>query len=180
MNPILMSPNLNLAADSNTAVNYVLNACNYVTQVFGTQLPAISTGLFNVHMSQGIVVQPHWHTNADELVFVIAGEATVSVFNPFTQRLMTYLLKPGQVCQLPKGWFHWIVAMTDKTHLLTIFDQPTPDVVFGSDFIRAIPPEVIQRAYCIPAAEYARVISPLQSSVIFGPPPECGQTRMSG
>ncbi|TXK85180.1 cupin domain-containing protein [Paenibacillus sp. N3.4] len=124
-------------------------------------------------MSKGIIIQPHWHTNVTEMVFVISGEVITSVFNPFTQKLMTYQLKPGQVCMLPKGWFHWIVAQTDHVHLLTIFDQPTPDIVYGSDFLRFTPKEVMNRAYCVDENDYAKAVAPLQESIILGPPLDC-------
>ncbi|WP_370639033.1 cupin domain-containing protein [Cohnella sp. REN36] len=126
-------------------------------------------------MTRGFVVQPHWHTNVTELVFVIGGEVATSVFNPFSQKLMTYRLKPGQVAQFPKGWFHWIVALSDKAHLLTIFDHPTPDVVYGSDFLRFLPEEVASRAYCVNEEAYAEAVAPIRESVILGPPPGCRQ-----
>ncbi|GAE07833.1 conserved domain protein [Paenibacillus sp. JCM 10914] len=175
MDPILTSPNLKLFADSNDTLNYKRDAGNYITQVFGAQMPAITTGFFNVHLTKGIIVQPHWHTNANELVFVISGEVVTSVFDPFTQKLITYKLKPGQVSMLPKGWFHWILTLSDKAHLLTIFDQPTPDIVYGSDFLRHIPKEIMHIAYCINEEEYAKAVAPLKESVILGPPPGCGK-----
>ncbi|WP_334219831.1 cupin domain-containing protein [Cohnella sp. JJ-181] len=172
--PVLQSPSLNLSADSNQKVNYAKNEQNFVTQLFAEQLPAVKTGFFNVHMSQGVVVSPHWHTNATELVILISGEVQTSVFNPFTQQLMTYRLKPGQVSQFPMGWFHWIVALTDHTYLLTIFDVPTPDIVLGGDFLRVLPPEVAARAYCVNPAAYAQAVAPIQKPVvILGPPPGC-------
>lgn len=168
--PVLQDPNLRLAADSNQVLNYQRDPHNYITQIFGEQLPAIKTGFFNVHLTKGIIIQPHWHTNVNELVYVIHGEVITSVFDPFTQRLISYHLKPGQVCMLPKGWFHWIIAESDHAHLLTIFDQPTPDIVYGSDFLRFLPAEVAQRAYGIRAEDYARAVAPIRESVILGPP----------
>ncbi|WP_438351780.1 cupin domain-containing protein [Paenibacillus sp. FA6] len=176
---VLQSPDLRLAADSNQVLNYRRDPHNYITQLFGEQLPAIKTGLFNVHLSKGIIVQPHWHTNVNETVFVISGEVVTSVFDPFTQRLMTYHLKPGQVSLLPKGWFHWIIAESDHAHILTIFDQPTPDIVYGSDFLRCIPKEVMQQAYCINEQDYAKAVAPIRESVILGPPVGCCQNKMS-
>lgn len=85
---ILQSPNLTLCADSNEVLNFKRDSHNYITQLFGEQLPAIRTGLFNVHLTKGIIIQPHWHTNVTELVFVISGEVMTSVFDPFTQKLM--------------------------------------------------------------------------------------------
>ncbi|MBP3041572.1 cupin domain-containing protein [Bacillaceae bacterium Marseille-Q3522] len=178
--PELMSPSLNLFADSTETLTYQKDAFNYITQVFARQLPVIRTGFFNVHMTKGVIIQPHWHTNANELVFVINGEVQTSVFNPFTQTLMTYHLKPGQVSQLPKGWFHWIISLTEQAHILTIFDVPTPDVVFGSDFLRFTPKEVMARAYCVNANQYARTVAPINESVILGPPPGCENRTGSG
>uniref|UniRef100_UPI001E2EA408 cupin domain-containing protein n=1 Tax=Paenibacillus forsythiae TaxID=365616 RepID=UPI001E2EA408 len=173
MNSPLSSPEPALAADSNKHINYRRDAHNYLTQVFEAQLPAIPTGFFNAHMTKGFVVQPHWHTNATELVFVISGEITTSVFNPCTQQLITYKLTPGQVSLFPKGWFHWIVVLSEQAHFLTIFDVPTPDVVYGSDFLKAVPPEVLNRAYCVNEKDYRQAVAPLQESVIIGPPPGC-------
>ncbi|WP_339222357.1 cupin domain-containing protein [Paenibacillus sp. FSL W7-1332] len=175
LDPVLTSPNLKLFADSNDTLNYKRDAGNYITQVFENQMPAIATGFFNVHMTKGIIIQPHWHTNVDELVFVISGEVLTSVFNPFTQKLMTYKLKPGQVSMLPKGWFHWILTLSDKAHILTIFDKPTPDIVYGSDFLRHIPKEILHIAYCVNEEDYAKAVAPLKETVILGPPPGCGK-----
>jgi|GEM_PF-734621 len=180
LDPVLTSPNVKLFADSNDTVTYKRDAGNYITQVFGEQMPAIATGFFNVHMTKGIIIQPHWHTNANELVFVISGEVLTSIFNPFTQRLMTYKLKPGQVAMLPKGWFHWILTLSDRAHILTIFDQPTPDIVYGADFLRHIPREILNIAYCINEEEYAEAVAPLKETVILGPPPGCSKRDEQG
>lgn len=169
----LQSPSLNLAGDSTKVINYQRDPQNVITQMFGAQLPAIKTGFFNVHLSNGIIIVPHWHTNVTELVFVISGEVSVSVFNPFSQRLMTYRLTSGQNVVLPKGWFHWIVSLSDHTHLLTIFDEPTPDIVFASDFLRFTPKEIMNIAYCVDPNEYATAVAPIQESVILGPPIWC-------
>jgi len=173
MNNPFVSPHFQLFADSTKTINYKRDAHNYITQLFSEQMPAIKTGFFNVHLSKGIIIQPHWHPNAVELVYVISGEVMTSVFNPFSQQLITYHVKAGQVSQFPKGWFHWLVALENHTHLLTIFDKPTPDVVLGSDFLRFLPKEIANRAYCVNETAYANAVSPITSSVFLGPPPGC-------
>lgn len=167
---VLQSPHVKLAADSNQVLNYRRDPHNYITQLFGEQLPAIPTGLFNVYLNKGGIVQPHWHTNVNETVYVVSGEVITSVFNPFTQHLMSYRLKPGAVSVFPKGWFHWIVAECDQTFFLTIFDQPTPDIVYGSDFLLHVPPDIVNLAYGVNAAQYAQAVAPITESVILGPP----------
>ncbi|MEK4515369.1 cupin domain-containing protein [Paenibacillus sp. FSL H8-0122] len=180
LDPVLQAPDLKLAADSNQVLNYKRDANNYITQLFAEQLPAIRNGFFNAHMSKGFIVQPHWHTNVTEMIFVISGELIASVFDPFTQKLMTYHLKAGQIAVFPQGWFHWILAESEQAHFLAIFDAPTPDIVYGSDFLRAVPAEVIQRAYCINEEEYAKAVAPLKESIILGPPPGCTVAGSAG
>lgn len=167
------SAGLQLAGDSNRVLNYKRDPQNYITQLFDEQLPAIKNGFFNVHMTKGIIVQPHWHTNATEMVVLISGEVVTVVFDPFSRKLICYRLGPGQVSIFPKGWFHWIITESDHAHLLTVFDVPTPDIVYGSDFLRFVPKEVMQRAYCINEEEYARAVAPIHESVILGPPVGC-------
>jgi quercetin dioxygenase-like cupin family protein len=177
--PVLQSPDLLLSGDSTRTINFQKNPMNIVTQLFGAQLPAIRNGFFNVQLSQGVIIQPHYHTNVTEMVFVIRGEVMTSVFNPFTRQAMIYRVGPGQVSIFPKGWFHWIVAMSDQAHFLTIFDQPTPDIVFGSDFLSSIPGEVMNRAYCLNAEEYDRTVAPLvgKAPEILGPPSYCHESH---
>lgn len=172
-------PSFTLSADSTRTVAERRDAANVITQLFGPQFPEIKNGFFNVHMTKGIIIQPHWHTNASEMVFMISGSVITSVFNPFTQKLMNSRLIPGQVSMLPKGWFHWIVALTDDVHLLTIFDQPTPDVVFGSDFLRFTPAEIMNRAYCLNPELYAQTVAPINQSTILGPPVGCSEAPLS-
>ncbi|SEA82281.1 cupin domain-containing protein [Paenibacillus marchantiae] len=172
-NPILQAPNVQLAADSTAVLNYQRDSRNYITQLFGPQLPTIKNGFFNVHMSKGIIVQPHWHTNVTEMVVLINGEITTSVYDPFKRERISYHLKPGQVSIFPQGWFHWFVAETDDVHLLTIFDQPTPDIVLGADFLAATPPEVAHRAYCIDEEAYRTAVASIKNDAILGPPIGC-------
>lgn len=168
----LTSPSLNLSADSNEVVTYRRDSRNYITQLFSPQLPAADIGFFNIRMSRGVMITPHWHTNSSEMVVVIAGEVTTSVFNPNTQRLMTYRLGPGKVAQFPKGWFHWIVSLTDDTFIMAIFDRPNSDIVYAADFLRFTPKEIMGLAYGVNPEEFAQAVAPIRQSVVLGPPVE--------
>ena len=170
----LTSPSLNLSADSNEVVTYRRDSRNYITQLFSPQLPAAETGFFNIRMSRGVMITPHWHTNTNEMVVVITGEATTSVFNPNTQRLMTYRLGPGQVAQFPKGWFHWVVSLADDTFIMAIFDRPNSDIVYAADFLRYTPKEIMGMAYGVDPEGLAQAAASIKQSVILGPPVESG------
>ncbi|WP_232278796.1 cupin domain-containing protein [Paenibacillus sp. 481] len=127
-------------------------------------------GLLDIYLSKGNSVEAHWHPNAAELVYVIQGEAVVSILNPFTLQILTYRVKPPQTVYIPMGWWHWEIALTDHVHLLAIFDNHAAQTVFGSDVLRKTPPEVFQLIYGVNAAQLAEVLKPINQTVIIGPP----------
>ncbi|TVX92413.1 cupin domain-containing protein [Paenibacillus agilis] len=171
MTAVLSSPSLNLAFDLRTAPFYQKNAQNFILQQFAKQLPVMQNlGLLDIYLSKGNSVEAHWHPNAAELVYVIQGEAVVSVLNPFTLQVLTYRVKSPQTVYIPMGWWHWEIALTDQTHLLAIFDNSAAQTVFGSDVLRKTPPEVFQIIYGVNAAQLAEVLKPINQTVIIGPP----------
>lgn len=57
----------------------------------------------------------------------------------------------------------------------TIEDSvPTPDIVYGSDFLRFLPKEIASRAYCVNGAVFAQAVAPIRESAILGPLIGCG------
>ncbi|MCR8843576.1 cupin domain-containing protein [Paenibacillus sp. SC116] len=171
MTAALSSPSLNLSFDLRSAPFYQKNDQNFILQQFQKQLPVMQNlGLLDIYLSRGNSVEAHWHPNAAELVYVIQGEAVVSILNPFTLQVLTYRVKPPQTVYIPMGWWHWEIALTDRTHLLAIFDNSAAQTVFGSDVLRKTPPEVFQIIYGVNAAQLAEVLKPITQTVIIGPP----------
>jgi quercetin dioxygenase-like cupin family protein len=171
----LASSSLNLFYDMKNAPYFKQDPQNFIYQLNEKQLPVMQNlAMLDIYLSQGHTVEPHWHPNAAELVYVIHGEAIISVLNPFTSQLLTYRVTAPQVVYLPMGWWHWQIAMTDHTHLLAIFDNSAPQTVFGSDVLMKTPPEVFQLNYCVNGDKLAQVLEPIQQTVIIGPPyPGC-------
>ncbi|RED59232.1 cupin domain-containing protein [Cohnella lupini] len=166
----LHSPSLNLSFDLTQSVFYQQNEQNFILQQFAAQTPMLQNlGLLDIYLSRGHSIEPHWHPNAAEFVYVVQGEAIVSVLNPFTVQLMTYRVKPPQTIYIPMGWWHWEIAATDHTHLLAIFDNAAAQTVFGSDVLMKTPPEVFQMVYGVNAAQIAQALKPIDRTVIIGP-----------
>ncbi|BBH20557.1 cupin [Paenibacillus baekrokdamisoli] len=178
----LQSPSLNLAYDLSNAPFFIRNNNNFILQLTGSQLPVMQNlSMFDIRLSQSHTIEPHWHPNAAELVYVISGEAIVTVLDTFTRQLLTYRVKPPQAVYIPMAWWHWEIALTDNTQLLAIFDNAAPQTVFGSDVLRKTPPEVLQLSYGINGAQLAQVLQPITQTVVIGPPnPSFGQTPPAG
>jgi quercetin dioxygenase-like cupin family protein len=158
------------AFDLNTSPFFVKDANNYINVMGVAQLNTLQNiSILDIFLSANHVIEPHYHPNAAELVYCVSGMATVSILNPFTKQLLNFTITPGQVVNVPQGWWHYEIANADHTHLIAIFDAPTPEVILGSDLLTMTPSSVIAHTYCINEHKWNDVISNVQPSTIIGP-----------
>lgn len=163
------SPNLFFDVSQN--VGFRRDARNVLYELTSTQIPEMQDmALGDLFLSKDHIREPHWHPNADELDFIISGEVIISILNPFTIELQTYHVKPGQVTFLPKGWWHWITAVTDEAHRLVNFNDGKIQSIEGSDVLRFTPPGAFELAYDVNASKLEKVLSPIDETVVLGPP----------
>lgn len=171
-------PDVKFAYDVNKSLFFKKDAQNYINVLGVGQLNTLgNSSILDIYLSKGNTVEPHIHQNANELVYCIQGEVAVSLINPFTNELLNYTIKPGQVVNIPQGWWHYETAAADQTHLIAIFDAPTPEVIFGSDILRLTPPEVLAHSYCLDVNKVKETLAPIKDTVIIGPPNNCSQQQ---
>ncbi|MFF2484201.1 cupin domain-containing protein [Paenibacillus sp. NPDC058071] len=151
------------------------NAQNYINELGRNNLNTLgNVSLLDIYLSRGRVVEPHYHQNASELVYCISGSAAVSFINPFNNQLLHVNIAPGQVANIPQGWWHWEIATSENTHLLAIFDAPYPEYIFGSDILTKTPIEVLAHTYCLNPEQLKQTLKPLNNeTIIIGPTDEC-------
>ncbi|MGR6000656.1 cupin domain-containing protein [Bacillus cereus] len=172
------SPSTNFTYDVNKSNFFRKDAQNYINILGIKQLNTLeNTSLLDIYLSTGNVVEPHIHQNAAELVYCISGSAVVSLLNPFTNQILNLPIKPGQVANIPQAWWHYEIATADNTHLLAIFNAPTPEVIFGSDILRLTPAHMMAHTYCLNEQQWKQAVSPIQSTTVIGPPANCNQNR---
>ncbi|GBF77218.1 hypothetical protein PA598K_05754 [Paenibacillus sp. 598K] len=175
------SPDVQFTYDLNQNVIFRKDPRNYIAELSIQQLNTLgNVSLLDIFLSKDNLVEPHYHQNASELVYCIAGAAVINVLNPFTKQLLHFPIKPGQVANVPQGWWHYDAATEDNTHLLAIFDAPVPDVILGSDILRLTPPEVLAHSYCLDREKIAQALAPLQQTVFIGPPKDCHHSQVQG
>ncbi|EEM83765.1 MULTISPECIES: cupin domain-containing protein [Bacillus cereus group] len=172
------SPSTNFTYDVNKSNFFRKDAKNYINVLGIKQLNTLeNTSLLDIYLSTGNVVEPHIHQNAAELVYCISGSAVVSLLNPFTNQILNLPIKPRQVANIPQAWWHYEIATADNTHLLAIFNAPTPEVIFGSDILRLTPAHMMAHTYCLNEQQWKQAVSPIQSTAVIGPPANCNQNR---
>jgi quercetin dioxygenase-like cupin family protein len=172
------SPSTQYTFDVNNSSLFKKDNSNFINVLGVKQLNTLENiSLLDIFLSANNVIEPHYHQNAAELVYCISGAATVSMLNPFTKQLLNYSITPGQVANIPQGWWHYEVATVDNTHLLAIFDAPTPEVILGSDILKFTPANIMSYTYCLDENQWEQAIAPVKSSTYIGPYKECNRVR---
>jgi quercetin dioxygenase-like cupin family protein len=172
------SPSTQYTFDVNKSPLFVKNSKNYINVLGIKQLNTLeNVSLLDIFLSTNNVVEPHYHQNAAELVYCISGSAIVSILNPFTKQIMNYSITPGQVANVPQGWWHYEIATVDNTHLLAIFNAPTPEVILGSDILKFTPANIMAHTYCLDEAQWKQVIAPVMPSTYIGPTKNCSRVN---
>lgn len=168
------SPSTQFTFDVNKSTFKKKDHQNYINVLGVSQLNTLkNVSLLDIFLSANNVIEPHYHQNASELVYCVSGAITVSLLNPYTKQLLHYPITPGQVVNVPQGWWHYEVANVDNTHLLAIFDAPTPEVILGSDILKLTPSNIMAHTYCLDEKQWKKAIEPVQPSTFIGPTKNC-------
>ena len=168
------SPSAQFTFDLNKSTLFRKDNNNFINVLGIQQLNTLDqVSLLDIFLSANNIIEPHYHQNAAELIYCISGAVTVSILNPFTKQLHHYPITPGQVANVPQGWWHYEVATADNTHLLAIFNAPTPDVILGSDILKLTPSNIISHTYCVDENQWKQAIAPVQLNTFIGPNKNC-------
>ncbi|QDQ02773.1 cupin domain-containing protein [Lysinibacillus fusiformis] len=174
------SPSTQFTFDVNKSPLFKKDNQNFINILGVAQLNTLeNVSLLDIFLSTNNVVEPHYHQNAGELVYCVSGAATVSILNPITKQIQNYPITPGQVANVPQGWWHYEIATADNTHLLAIFDAPTPEVILGSDILKFTPANVMAHTYCLDENQWKKTIAPVVPSTYIGPANNCNRNNQN-
>lgn len=171
------APSTQFAFDVNKSPFFKKDSYNFMNILGVQQLNTLDNiSLLDIFLSANNNIEPHYHPNAAELVYCISGEVVVSILNPFTKQYKHYTITPGQVANIPQGWWHYQMATEDRTHILAIFNASTPEVILGSDILKLTPSNIMAHTYCMNENEWKKAIAPVMPSTYIGPPKNCYKT----
>jgi len=157
-------------------VFYKKNAENIIYALGVDQLKKIgNVFLLDIFLHRNNDVELHYHPNATELTYCISGKAEVGFVNLETKEWETLIINRGEVITIPQGWWHYVKAKEDHTHLLAIHDTKQLETVFGSDILRLTPNETFAHMYCLDEKTVEKAFRPIDETVIIGPPADCSK-----
>jgi oxalate decarboxylase len=94
-------------------------------------------GILGFRLNPKGCVEPHWHTNAGELVYIVKGKTRISVLSP-NGHTEVLEVKGGEGAFAPACHFHYIENIgSDDVEVIAFFSHAEPDYmgigeVFGS------------------------------------------------
>lgn len=107
---------------------------------------AISVGI--TRLDTGAVREPHWHTNASEIAYLLDGQLAFTIFEgaPASFR-QSFTLSPGEVVFVPNGLLHGFenIGNTPAT-LLAAWNNERPQTIGLSGFVGSTPKDLLERS----------------------------------
>jgi quercetin dioxygenase-like cupin family protein len=94
---------------------------------------------FTLQLDPRAIRQPHLHTNANELSYIVAGHAQVGLIGPGGEKHL-FDLAPGEVAFQPAGWPHWLENIADEPMFaLFMYSHEQPETIDMPDVIPGLP-----------------------------------------
>ncbi|HEY9387795.1 MAG TPA: cupin domain-containing protein [Nitrososphaeraceae archaeon] len=99
--------------------------------------------LYSLRLESGGVREPHWHPNAAELSYCLAGRALMSIFSPGAGH-DTFTVETGEIVFVPKGYIHHIENINHgETKFAIAFNHERPEDIGISGSTGSMPDNVL-------------------------------------
>ena len=90
-------------------------------------------------LKRGAMHEPHWHTDANEWLYVLKGRTRVTLFAP-DKRVAVAELSPGECAYIPRNCGHSIHNIgTEDCELVGVLDSPRYEEATLSDWMKRAP-----------------------------------------
>jgi oxalate decarboxylase len=109
--------------------------------------------LYSLRLDSGGVREPHWHPNAAELSYCLAGKALMTIFSPGAGH-DTFTVDTGDIVFVPRGYLHHIENINQgETKFAIAFNHEMPEDIGISGSTGSMPDNVLGATFKL-GAEY--------------------------
>jgi oxalate decarboxylase len=108
----------------------ILTKGGYVQLGTKINLPVLEgLGILGFGLNPKGIVEPHWHTNAGELVYIVKGKTRITVLSP-DGHVDDLEVNAGQGAFAPASHFHNIENVgSDDVEVIAFFSNSDPDYI---------------------------------------------------
>ncbi|CDR35243.1 cupin domain-containing protein [Criblamydia sequanensis] len=113
-----------------------------------TTLPLLNgLGILGFGLNNPGVVEPHWHTNAGELVYIVKGKTKITVLSP-DGSLDVMEVKAGEGAFAPASYFHNIENIgSENVEVIAFFNHEQPDYIGIGEVLGSYPNELLSSVF---------------------------------
>jgi len=127
-------------------------------KVTAAELPILKNlSIKRLVLAPGAIREPHWHVNANELTYCLAGKVLVSILDSGSE-FATFTLDAGQMFHVASGSLHYIENIGEEEAVLIVgFRHERPEDFSLHGAFGAMSDAVLGNTYDVDAKEFARV-----------------------
>lgn len=128
-------------ADSNKPI---LTKGGYLQLATKPNLPILDgLGILGFGLNKGGIVEPHWHTNAGELVYIVKGRTRITVLSP-DGNVESLEVNGGEGAFAPASHFHNIENIgNEDVEVIAFFSHAEPDYIGLAEVMGSFSNEVL-------------------------------------
>lgn len=113
-----------------------------------TNLPTLNgLGILGFGLNPKGIVEPHWHTNAGELVYIVKGKTKITVLSP-DGNVESLNVNAGEGAFAPASHFHNIENIgTEEVEVIAFFSHAEPDYIGIGEVIGSYSNELLASVF---------------------------------
>ncbi len=145
----------------------VLTAGGYLQLATKTNLPVLNgLGILRFGLNPKGIVEPHWHTNAGELVYIVKGRTRITVLSP-DGKVEALEVSGGEGAFAPASHFHNIENIgSDEVEVVAYFSHADPNYIGIGEVVGAYTNEVLASVFNVSPSYFDTFKKPEQPLVI--------------
>lgn len=117
-------------------------------------------GILGFGLNQKGIVEPHWHTNAGELVYIIKGKTKITVLSP-DGSVEVMEVNGGEGAFAPPSYFHNIENVgTEDVEVIAYFNDANPDYIGIGEVMGSYSNEVLASIFNVPESYFDQFKKP--------------------
>lgn len=153
----------NLAASD----KYILTKGGYVQAGLKPNLPVLNgLGILGFGLNPQGAVEPHWHTNAGELIYILKGKTQITVLAPDGSTAVMEV-GAGQGAFAAASHFHNILNIgDDEVEVMAFFSNDTPDYIGIGEVIGSYSNDVLGSIFNVSPSYFDELVKPKGPQVI--------------
>lgn len=145
----------------------VLTKGGYVQVGTKGNLPTLQgLGILGFGLNPKGIVEPHWHTNAGELIYIVKGKTRITVLAP-NGHVDVLEVNGGEGAFAPASYFHNIENIgSDDVEVIAFFSNQDPDYIGIGEVIGSYSNELLTSVFNTPPGYFDALKKPENPLVI--------------